>query len=132
MVEYTEDLSRATAFIPLIGDQAVEPFRVYLDRLVVKDTHFNSYVDHRQTRPFDEILLYSIWLACISRLTAPHLLERVIRQFDYTQTILRHHVVSASPALTHRQIKDMFDDYESHMVPDETWATTVESDWSYV
>ncbi|XP_050902773.1 uncharacterized protein LOC127115222 [Lathyrus oleraceus] len=94
--------------------------------------HFNSYVDHCETRPSDEIVLYYGWLGCGSRLTAPHLRERVMRQFSYTQTILRHHVVSASPALKRRKIDDMFDDYESHMVPEEAHSIIVVSDWSYV
>lgn len=54
---YTEDISHATAFFPLRGNQATEPYRVYLDRLVVEDMNFNIYVDHRETRPFDEIVL---------------------------------------------------------------------------
>lgn len=55
-----------------------------------------------------------------------------MRQFGYTQTIPRHLVVSAPPTLTHIQIEDMFDDYESHLVSDEACATIAESDWSYV
>lgn len=99
---YIEDMSRATAFAPLRGNQTLESFKVYLDRLVAKDMHFNSYVDHRETRPFDEIVIYSRWLACESRLTAPHFLERVMRQFDYTQIILKHPIVFAPPTLTRK------------------------------
>ncbi|XP_050918888.1 uncharacterized protein LOC127136367 [Lathyrus oleraceus] len=114
---YTEDMSHATAFIRLKGNQATEPYRIYLNCLVAGDMDFNNYVDHRETRPFDEIMLYSEWLACRLRLIAPHLPERVIRQFSYTQTISRHRVVFAPPALIHIQIEDMFDDYERHMLP---------------
>lgn len=101
-------MPHATTFAPLRGNQATESFRVYLDRLVIDDMHFNNYVDYRETWPFDEIMLYSGWLACGSRLTAPHLHECVMCQFSYTQTILRDHVVFAPPALTHRQMDDMF------------------------
>ncbi|XP_050876949.1 uncharacterized protein LOC127080681 [Lathyrus oleraceus] len=94
--------------------------------------HFSSYVDHRETRPFDDIVLYSRWLACGSYITACHLLERVIRQFDYTQTILKHPIVSTPPALTRRQMDDMFDDYESHLVLEKAQNTIVPSDSSYV
>ncbi|XP_050895905.1 uncharacterized protein LOC127102595 [Lathyrus oleraceus] len=98
--DYTEDMLRATAFIPLRGNQAIEPYRLYLDCLVVKDMHFNSYVNHRETLSFDEMILHSGWLSCGSRLIAPHMPEHDIRQFEYTHTIPRHPVVSAPPALT--------------------------------
>lgn len=81
--------------------------------------HFNSYVDHRETRLFEEIVLYSGWLACGSCLTTPHLPECVIRNFGYTRSIPKYLVVSVPPALTHRQVNDMFDDYHSHLVPEE-------------
>lgn len=55
-----------------------------------------------------------------------------MRKFDYTQTIPRQPVVSSHPALTRRHIKDMFDDYESHLVPEKTQDTISESDYSYV
>ncbi|XP_050898936.1 uncharacterized protein LOC127105772 [Lathyrus oleraceus] len=85
MPEYTKIMSRVSVFIPLRGNQAIDPFRVYLDHLVVEDVHFNNYVDHRQTGSFDEIILYSGWLLCGSRFTAPHLPERVMWQFGYKE-----------------------------------------------
>lgn len=72
-------MSRATAFTPLRGNQATKLFKVYLDRLVAEDMHFNNYVDHRETWPFDEIVIYSGWLACGSCLNVPHLPECVMR-----------------------------------------------------
>ncbi|CAL5194313.1 unnamed protein product [Lathyrus oleraceus] len=39
-----------------------------------------------------------------------------MRQFGYTQIIPRHPVVSAPPAMTHRDMDAMFDDYLSHLV----------------
>ncbi|XP_050897988.1 uncharacterized protein LOC127104888 [Lathyrus oleraceus] len=115
---YTEDMSCATAFPPLKRNQMTEHFRVYLDCLVGEEMPFNSYVDHHQAQPY-EIVLYSEWLAYGSCLTAPPLPEHVMRQFGYTQTIPRHPIVSTPPALTCRQIDDMFDDYESHLVLEE-------------
>ncbi|XP_050895966.1 protein MAINTENANCE OF MERISTEMS-like [Lathyrus oleraceus] len=128
--DYIEDMPCATTFIPLRGNQETEPYIVYLDHLVAEDMHLNNYVDHREKRPFKEIVIYSGWIACGSRLTALHLPERIMRQFYYTQTIPRHPVVSAPSALTRRQIEDMFDDYESHLVPKEERASIAESDWS--
>lgn len=55
---YTKDMMCATAFSPLRVNQTTESFKVYLDYLVVEDIHFNSYVDHRQTQPFNNIMLY--------------------------------------------------------------------------
>lgn len=94
--------------------------------------HFNTYVDHRVTRPFDNIVLYSGWLACGSRLTFPHLPECVMRQFGYTHTILRHTIVYAPSAMIRRDMCAMFDDYLSHLVLEEARSTIAESELSYV
>lgn len=48
-------------------------------------------------------MLYSRWFACESRLTAPHLPDRVMRKFGYTQTIPKYPIVYAPPDLTHTQ-----------------------------
>lgn len=87
---------------PSRGNYASDPFRVYLNRLVVNDTHFNIYVDHCDMLPFEEIVLYSGWLACRSCLTTPYLFERIMQKFGYTKTILKHPFVSTPPALTRR------------------------------
>lgn len=63
VLTYSEDMLRTIAFSPLKGNRATDSFRVYLNHLVAEDMHFNSYVDHCETRPFDEILIYSGWLA---------------------------------------------------------------------
>ncbi|XP_050878066.1 uncharacterized protein LOC127081880 [Lathyrus oleraceus] len=105
---------------------------MYLDYLIVEEMHFNSYVDHSQMQPFDEIMLYSRWLTCKLCVTAPHLPECVMWQFGYTQTIPRHHVIFVPPTLTRIQVDDMFDDYESHLVPEEAHSIIAVNDWSYV
>lgn len=46
---YTKDMSRATAFALLRGNQMTDSFRVYLDRLVAEEIHFKSYITHRKT-----------------------------------------------------------------------------------
>ena len=128
--DYTEAMPRARAFIPLRGNQAVDPYRVYLDRLAAEDIRYDVYADHRGTRPFDDISLFSGWLACSSTITVPYLPERVMRQFGYTQTIPRHPAVSAPLGLTRREIDDIFADYEHHLVPEEARATTAPTDWA--
>ncbi|CAL5205132.1 unnamed protein product [Lathyrus oleraceus] len=98
-------MSCATTFSQLRGNHETKSFKVYLDCLVTDDMHFNSCVDHCETRPFDEILLYSGWLACGSRLNAPHLPEHM---------------------------DAMIDDYESHLESEEALSTMAESDSIYV
>lgn len=81
---YTKDIPCAIVFPLLRWNQTTKPFRVYFDHLVSEDMHFNNYVDHCQTRQFDEIMLCFGWLASGSRLIAPHLSKHVMRKFGYT------------------------------------------------
>lgn len=57
---YVEDMHHACAFNLLIVNQMIELFRVYLECMVADDTHFQAYVDHCQTRPLDNIDLYTV------------------------------------------------------------------------
>lgn len=109
-------MSRASSFLPFKGDQEIESFNVYLDHLIVKDMDFNSYFNHRETQPFNEIVLYLGWLAYNSRLIFYHLPERIMRKFDYIQSILKHSIVSIPPAMTRRYINAIFDDYIIYLV----------------
>ncbi|XP_058732877.1 uncharacterized protein LOC131604458 [Vicia villosa] len=102
--EYTEVMSRARAFIPLRGNQVPDPYRFYLDRMGAEDDRYESYADH----------------------------QCVMRQSGYQQTIPRHPSISAPIAMTHRQLDDVFVDFEHHMVPDEARATKSDVDWSCV
>lgn len=74
-------MPHASASVPLRGNQETESYRVYLDCLVVEDITVCSYVTHDDRCPFDDIALYSGWLACGSSLTYPRLSERVMQQF---------------------------------------------------
>lgn len=93
---------------------------MYLDRLVGEDIHFHTYVDHRETYPFDDIALYSGLLTYSSRMTYPYLPERIMRQFGYMQYIFKDPFMPAPPAMTRKDMNVMFDDYLNHMVPKET------------
>ncbi|XP_058781486.1 protein MAIN-LIKE 1-like [Vicia villosa] len=116
---YTELMPRASTFSSFRGNQVSDPYRRGLDSTAADDVHYDCYAEHCETVPFDEISLYSRWLA----------LERVMRQFDYA----RHdHTISAPIAVTHRQLDEVFVDWEHHMVPEEARATRAESDWSCV
>lgn len=56
---YYEDMLCAFSFSLLRGNQVTDSFRLYLDHLVAEDMHFNTYIDHRETRKFNDIVLYS-------------------------------------------------------------------------
>ena len=96
----------------------MESFRVYIDRLVHEDIHFSAYVDHRVTIPFDEVCLFTGWLACGMRKTAAYMPERVMRQFGFTQTIPRDPTVCAPPTVKRSDMDALFDDFEHHLVPE--------------
>ena len=87
-----------------------------------------AYVTHHETYPFDDIALYSGWLAYGSSLTYPLPPERVMRQFDYMQFVPRDTSVSAPPAMTRRDMDVMFDDYLNHSVLEEARSTIAPSD----
>ncbi|XP_058733870.1 uncharacterized protein LOC131605542 [Vicia villosa] len=128
---YTEDKSRACADDPLRGIQAIELFRVYIDRLVHEDIHLCSYIDYRVTIPFDEVALFTIWLARGIRKTTTYMSERVMRQFGFTRTILRDPTVYAPLTVKQRDMDALFDDFENHLVLDEARSTVAPYDWSY-
>ncbi|CAK8538159.1 unnamed protein product [Lathyrus sativus] len=82
--DYTELMPHARAFLPLRGNQAVDPYRVYLDRLAAEDIRYDVYADHHVTRPFDDISLFSGCLTCSSTIIVPYLADCVMRKFGYT------------------------------------------------
>ncbi|CAK8544882.1 unnamed protein product [Lathyrus sativus] len=55
-----------------------------------------------------------------------------MRQFGYTQTISRHPNVFVPLGLTRMQIKEIYADYQRHMVSDESRPTRAPRDWSCV
>lgn len=92
---------------------------MYLDYLAVEDIHFQAYIDHRETRLFDNISFYSGRLACGSRLVYPNLYERVMRQFDCMLFVPKDPSDYAISAMTHKDIYAMYDDFVNHLVPDK-------------
>lgn len=55
---YTKDMPHASTFVPIRRNNATKPFRVYLNRLVAENIHFQACTDHRQMRPLDDITFY--------------------------------------------------------------------------
>ncbi|XP_058756174.1 uncharacterized protein LOC131629401 [Vicia villosa] len=97
-----------------------------------EDVRYDCYAKHHETVPFDEIALYSGWLAASSTVAVRYLPERVLRQFGYAETIPHDPTVSAPIAMTRRHLVEVFADWEHYMVHAEAQATRVESDWSCV
>lgn len=101
---------------------------MYLDPLLAKDKHFHSYVEHHETRPFDDIILYLKWLTCGSCMTFSHVPNHVMRQSGYMQYIPNDPFVFVLLAMTHRDMDIMFDDYLNHLVLGEKCSIMAESD----
>ncbi|XP_058727161.1 protein MAIN-LIKE 1-like [Vicia villosa] len=76
---YTEDMSHARVFTSLRGNQMSNSYRRYLDCMAAEDIHYECYADHCEKVPFDEIALYSGWLASSLTIIVRYLPERVIR-----------------------------------------------------
>lgn len=112
-------------------NQAVEPYKVYMDCMAVEDILYNCYIAHCEMHPWDDIALYFGWMACHSTIIVPFLLECVIQKFNCCQMIPRHPFIFAPLRLTRQHIDEIFADYQQHMVLDVARETRAESDWSY-
>ncbi|XP_058760543.1 uncharacterized protein LOC131633885 [Vicia villosa] len=98
--------------------------------MVFEDIRYDCYAAHHETVPWDDVTLYSRWLAVNSTVTIRYLSERVMRQFGYCQMIPHGPLVFAPILMTRWQIDEVFADWEHHMVPDEAQATRSEKNWS--
>ncbi|XP_058725574.1 uncharacterized protein LOC131596855 [Vicia villosa] len=121
---YTEVMSRASRFIPRRGNQNPNPYRRGLDRMAAEDIRYDCYVAQRETVPFDEIALYSGWLAASSTIVVRYIPERIIRVFRFEQTIPHDPTASAPISMTRMQLEEIFVDWEQHVVPEEARATS--------
>jgi len=68
----------------------VQHYRLRLDRLEADDVRLSTYGDHRDVRPFQLLCTYSGWLMCGKDRVYRHLPDRVKRQLDFVQDVLRH------------------------------------------
>jgi hypothetical protein len=123
---YVENLyPRAMLFVPLHGLGTVDNYRNYLDALDLTRVVMAPYGEHRQTRPFERVSLYSGWLRCGERMVR-YLPERVLRQFGFVQTRPRHPVQSAPVDVNLAEITNRFQralDYA--LTPQELGETAV-------
>jgi len=76
-----------------------DEYRGHLDVLDLADVVMAPFTEHREACPFERVSLYSKWLKYDNR-TVRYLLERVLRQFGYVQTVPRHPCESAPPQET--------------------------------
>jgi len=89
------------------GLGTVDNYKNHLDALDLTRVVMAPYGDHRATRRFEQVSLYSGWLRygdCMVR----YLSERVLRQFGWVHTIPRHLVESAPPNLNLAEIINRF------------------------
>ncbi|XP_058725576.1 uncharacterized protein LOC131596857 [Vicia villosa] len=127
---YTEVMSHASHFIPRRRNQNPDPYRHGLDRMAAEDIRYVYYAAHQETVPFDEIALYSGWLAASSTIVVRYIPECIIRLFGFKQTIPRDPTASAPISMTRMLLKEVFANWEQHVVPEEERATPSEHDWS--
>ena len=98
---------RAMLFIPLSGLGTLDNYINHLDALDLTRVVMAPYGDHRQTRLFDRVSLYSGWLRYRDRMVR-YLSEKVLCQFRRVQTIPIHPVQSAPPDLNLAEISNRF------------------------
>ncbi|XP_058782429.1 uncharacterized protein LOC131656830 [Vicia villosa] len=125
---YTEIMPHASRFIPRRGNQHPDPYRRSHDRMAAEDIKYDCYAAHRETVMFDEIALYSGWLAASSTIVVRYLMERVMRQFRFEQTIPHDPTASAHISMTCMQLEEVFADWKQHVVLEEAQATPSEHD----
>ncbi|XP_058750767.1 uncharacterized protein LOC131623761 [Vicia villosa] len=99
---YTKVMTCARACVPLRANQVLKPYRHCFDRMADEDVRYDCYDDQHETVPWNDIALYSGWLVVSSTIIVRYLLERVMRQFGYQQTISRHPSDFAPIAMTRR------------------------------
>ena len=98
---------RAMLFLPLSGLGTVDNYRNHLDALDLTRVVMDPFGDHRATRWFEQVSLYSGWLRYEDRMVR-YLSERVLHQFGRVQTIPRHPVESAPPDVNLAEITNRF------------------------
>src|SRR4051812_25804524 len=86
---YVDAMPRAARYALQRGNDAVGPYRLYMDRTMHDDVTWRPFVNYAQIVPFDGIALYSGWLACGTGIMVRYLPEQCMRQFGFVQRIPR-------------------------------------------
>ena len=116
---YREDLyPLAMIFVPLSGLGTPDNYRNHLDRLDLSVVVMAQYGDHRATRPFKRVSLYSRWLRYGDHMVR-YLPERVHCQFRRVQTIPPHPAEIAPPMINLAEITNRFQHALDHALTPE-------------
>ncbi|MCI34283.1 serine/threonine-protein phosphatase 7 long form-like protein, partial [Trifolium medium] len=93
---YDESQPAANKYIPKKGMTLISTYRSALDRTLAFDITWESYGQHRATRPLQDVCFY---FGCLrsGHFIALHLPEWVFRQFGFTQIIPRLPSQAADP-----------------------------------
>ncbi|XP_058765104.1 uncharacterized protein LOC131638558 [Vicia villosa] len=105
---YTKGMPRASAYITLRGNQVSDPYRYSIERMAAEDIRYDSYVAHHETVSWDDIALYSGWLAASSTIIVRYLPKCGMRKFGYCQTVPRDPFVFAPISMIHGKIDVVF------------------------
>jgi len=94
---YRDDMhARVMFFAPRIGLFTPDSYRGHVDVLDLSGVVMAPHEEHHEACPFKRVSLYSRWLRYGNHMVR-YLPERVLRQFGYVQTVLRHSCESAPP-----------------------------------
>lgn len=86
-------------FYPTKGIVVTDLTRAHLKCIIIYDVVFYLYAQLRQSLPFEHINVYSVWLIYEIHIVR-YLPVRVMPQFGYVQTILKHPYPYDSPTMT--------------------------------
>ncbi|XP_058746234.1 protein MAIN-LIKE 1-like [Vicia villosa] len=76
---YTKAMPCARVYILFSGNQVSDPYKHSFDCMAAEDIRYNRYATHRETVAWDDVALYSGWLAASSTIDVCYLPERVMR-----------------------------------------------------
>jgi len=89
-------------FVPMKSLLVTDPYRVHLDHIIATHYHLYMYAKDCQTHMLHTIILY---LGCIiyEPCIVCYMLEQVLRQFGFVQTIPKNLAQSSSFVATRQQ-----------------------------
>jgi len=108
------------------GFKHVDHFRGLLDSMEHCHVTWRSYEHRRDVTPFQDVCWYSGWIMANKQNMVCHLLERVLRQYSYVQTVPRPPTTIMPLAPTY--VADAFLEFALHVVPQQQRGAHVPDD----